>query len=69
MQVQLVMADDDATPSNPPVAPYNKKSLKKHRSTWMFLNGRAKKNRPGEWCTLELIVRYGIVDYLLTHML
>ncbi len=47
--------------------PYNKKSLKKYRSTWMFLNGRAKKNRPGEWCALELLVQYGIVDYLLTH--
>jgi hypothetical protein len=49
--------------------PYNKKSLKKHRSTWMFLNGRAKKNRLGEWCALESIVRYGIIDCLLTHML
>jgi hypothetical protein len=27
MQVQLVMADDDATPSNPPVAPVQQKEL------------------------------------------
>ncbi len=27
---------------------YNKKNLKKHRSIWMFLNGRTKKNRPRE---------------------
>ncbi len=32
----------------------------------MFLNGRAKKNRSEEWCALESIVRYGIVDCLLT---
>ncbi len=63
------MADDDATPSNPPVAPVQQEELKKHRLTWMFLNGRMKKNHPGEWCALELLVRYGIVDCLLTHML
>jgi hypothetical protein len=28
MQVQLVMADDDATPSNPPVAPVQQEELK-----------------------------------------
>jgi hypothetical protein len=28
MQVQLVMADDDATPSNPPVAPIQQEKLK-----------------------------------------
>jgi hypothetical protein len=27
MQVQLVMADDDATPSNPPVAPIQQEEL------------------------------------------
>jgi hypothetical protein len=27
MQVQLVMADDDATPSNPPVAPVQQEEL------------------------------------------
>ncbi len=28
----------------------------------MSLNGRAKTNHPGEWCALESIVRYGIID-------
>ncbi len=28
MQMQLVMADDDATPSNPPVAPVQQEELK-----------------------------------------
>jgi len=27
MQVQLVMADDDATPSNPPIAPVQQEEL------------------------------------------
>jgi hypothetical protein len=34
----------------------------------MSLNGRAKKNRPKEWCALESIIQHGIVDYVLTHM-
>jgi hypothetical protein len=29
MQVQLIMADDDATPSNPPVAPVQQEELEK----------------------------------------
>ncbi len=46
----------------------NRKSLKKYRLTWMFLNGHTKKNGLDKWCALELIVQHGIVDYLLTHM-
>jgi hypothetical protein len=28
----------------------------------MFFNGRVRKNRLGQWCAFELIVRHGIVD-------
>jgi hypothetical protein len=70
MQVQLVMADDDATPSNPPVAPVQQEEIEEAPLDLnVFFNGRAKRNCPGEWCALEWIVRYGIVDCLLTHML
>jgi hypothetical protein len=63
------MADDDITPSNPLVAHVQQEELEEARSIWMFLNGRAKKNRPGEWCALKSLVRCGIVDCLLTHVL
>jgi hypothetical protein len=36
---------------------------------WLFLNGRAKNNRPGEWCAFESIIRHGIVNCLLTTRL
>jgi hypothetical protein len=62
------MVDDVATPSNPPVALVEHEEFEEARLMWMFFNDRAKKNRPGKWCALELIVRHGIVDCLLTHM-
>ncbi len=75
----LVMADDVATPSNPPVATIDKEKLEEvtfdetpldeialelNVSQWL-----RKKNRPGEWCAFKLIVQHGIVDCFLTHML
>jgi hypothetical protein len=59
----LVVVNDVATPSNPPIAPVEKEKLEDAP-----LNGRAKKNRPEKWCVVESIVRLGIVDCLLTHM-
>jgi hypothetical protein len=42
----LVMVDDVATPSNPPVSLVEKEELEKHCLMWMSVNGRTKKNRP-----------------------
>jgi hypothetical protein len=78
----LVMADDVATPSNPPIAPIEKEKLEDalHDEAPLDktpldkapldinVNGRAKKNCPEKWCALESIVWLGIADCLLTHM-
>jgi hypothetical protein len=69
MQVQLVMVDDDATPSNPPVAPVQQKELEEAPLDLNVFQRPREEDRPGGWCALELIVRYGTVDCLLTHML
>ncbi len=61
------MVDDVATPLDFPVAPIKKEELEE-TSLDVNVNGRAKKNRPEEWCALESIVQHGIIDCLLTHM-
>jgi hypothetical protein len=63
------MADDVATPSNPPVAPVEQEELEEAPLDVIVSQRHAKKNRPSEWCALESIVRHGIVNCLLTHML
>jgi len=45
MQVQLVMADDDAMPSNPPVAPVQQKELEKAPFT-LNVSQRPRKEEP-----------------------
>ncbi len=69
MQVQLVMADDDATPSNLPVAPVQQEELEETPLDLNVSQRPREEELPGEWCALKLIVRYGIINCLLTHML
>jgi len=64
----LVMVDDVATPSNPPVSLVEKEELEEAPLDVNVFQRRTKKNRPEEWCTLESIVQHGIVDCLLTRM-
>jgi hypothetical protein len=64
----LVMVDDVATPSNPLVSLVEKEELEEAPLDMNVFQRRTKKNRPEEWCTLELIVQHGIVDCLLTRM-
>jgi hypothetical protein len=64
----LVMADDVATPSNPPVAPIEQEELEEVLLD-VNVSQRPHEKKPSSgWCALELIVRHGIIDYLLTHM-
>ncbi len=64
----LVMADDVAMPSNPPVSLIEKEELEEAPFNVNVFQCRVKKNRPKEWCAFESIVQHGIVDCLLTHM-
>jgi hypothetical protein len=69
MQVQLLMVDNDGTPSNPPVAPVQQEKLEEAPFD-LNVSQQPREEEPlGEWCALMLIVWYGIVDCLLTHML
>ncbi len=69
MQAQLVMADDDATPSIPSVAPVQQEELEEAPLDLDVSQRPREEEPPREWCALKLLVRYGIVDCLLTHML
>ncbi len=69
MQVQLVMADDDATPSNPPVAPVQQEKLEEAPLDLNVYQRPREEELPRRVVALESIVRYGIIDCLLTHML
>jgi hypothetical protein len=71
--VNLIMADDVATPSNPPVAPIDKEELEEAPLNEVTLEVNVsqwscEENHPEEWCAFESIVRHGIVNCLLTHM-
>ncbi len=69
MQVQLVMADDDATPSNLPVAPIQQEELEEAPFDLNVSQRSREEEPPRRVGALESIVRYGIVECLLTHML
>jgi hypothetical protein len=75
----LVMADDVATRSNPPVATVDKEKLEEATldetpldkvALEVNVSQRPREEEPSKRVVaLELIVRHGIVDCLLTHML
>ncbi len=58
----LVMADDVATPSNPPVAPIEKEELEETPLD-VNVSQRLREEEPS-----KKVVRHGIVNYFLTHM-
>ncbi len=63
------MADDDVTLSNPLVAPVQQEELDEALLDLNVSQRPHKEEPPGEWCALESIIRYGIVDCPLTHMI
>jgi hypothetical protein len=64
----LIMADDVTMPSNPLVSLIKKEELEE-ASLDVNVSQRSREEEPSrKWCALELIVRHGIVDCLLTHM-
>jgi hypothetical protein len=65
----LIMADDVATPSNPPVAPVEQENLEEAPLDVNVSQQLLEEEPFRRWCALKLIVRHGIIDCLLTHML
>jgi hypothetical protein len=64
----LVMANDVTTPLNPPVAPIEEEKLEEAPLDVNVSQRLCEEEPSREWCALQLIVWYGIVKCLLTHM-
>jgi hypothetical protein len=69
MQVQLVMADDDATPSNPLVAPVQQEELKEAPFALNVSQRSCEEEPPRRVVRTRVDRSDGIVDCLLTHTL
>jgi hypothetical protein len=63
------MADDDATPSIPSVTPVQQEELEETPLDLDVYQRLHEEEPPKRVVRTELLVRYGIVDCLLTHML
>jgi hypothetical protein len=68
MQAQLLMADDDTTPSNPLVAAVQQQELEEASLNLNVSQRLREEESPRRVVRTQSLVRCGIVDCLLTHV-